>query len=520
MKLLLFISILGYGQSKNYDFIVIGGGTAGCVVASELSANTDVDVLLLDHGKDEAGSLYTSNAFFGSGIPFSRNQLAHYIWSIDEPSKNLIVPKVLGGASSINGALFQSQSASDLASWGQPLWTFEATLEDRKAIETFESGGNPAVHGYDGPIHVHLFPPDPIMSLINVSMQNVFGIPYNNDSNSGVAAGVSIFARNLDILPNGTAVRQDSYHRFIQPILTRKNLDVVRFARVTKIDIRNNGNHRVQYTVGGMDYEDTAKKETILSLGVYVSPQMLMLSGIGNCSFLSTLDIECVHDNPQVGKNLVESSLGSMVYIGPTPTPSSNGCILGAIYRSPNFTGFGENMEAAVTNFPVVGQPGVSTYLWTLVQHKLSVTGTISLRDSDPLSNPLIRQNLYANQADVFEIVDMFRKIRQVMDNVGIFVEAFPGRVTTSGTLAVPVNSTDQQIAAYILQTIGVENHGMGTCRIGSVVDARLRVLGVPGLRVIDNSIIPVDLSTHSTAWSGMFVGKVGSRFIKEDWNL
>lgn len=521
MKLLLVSLLVWLASADDYDFIIAGAGTAGCVVAAELSANRDVKVLLLDHGTDETGTFFTQSGFFGNGIPYSKNQLANYIWSTDTTAQNLVVPKVFGGSSSINGELFQSQTVDDLASWNDSNWTFNATLADRKYIENFQSGGNPAVHGYSGPIYVNEFPADPILSLIQASMMEVFNLSYNNDSNSGYAEGVSNFARNIQVDPtnNTVAIRQDTYSRFLQPVLSRSNLEVVAFAKIQGLDINSNGKNTVYYTIGDECFSAKAKKEVILSLGIYTSPQILMLSGIGDCTKLAALGIDCVYNNTQVGQNLRESSLGEFIFLGPTPSPVSLGAISGAIYRSPNFTGQGTNMEVAVTDFPSP-IPGLSTYLWTIVQHKLLDSGSVTLQNADPSTTPLIQQNLYSNPNDIYEIVDLFVKVRRVMANVGLFEEIYPGQVYSPGTLAVPLNSTTQQIATFLLNTIGVEFHGLGTCRLGSVVDSRLRVLGVSGLRVIDNSIVPIDLSTHATCWTATFIGKVGSRFVMEDWGL
>lgn len=106
MKLLLVSLLVWLASADDYDFIIAGAGTAGCVVAAELSANRDVKVLLLDHGTDETGTFFTQSGFFGNGIPYSKNQLANYIWSTDTTAQNLVVPKVFGGSSSINGSLF------------------------------------------------------------------------------------------------------------------------------------------------------------------------------------------------------------------------------------------------------------------------------------------------------------------------------------------------------------------------------------------------------------------------------
>lgn len=515
MKSLIIFIILFLGvYSKSYDFIVVGSGTSGSIVAAELAAN--YDVLVLDYGSDQSASPYTGPAFYGNYASYSGKQiLGHYLWTTGllgntaTISYNYLIPQVLGGASSLNGNLFLRPSAVNLAQWNSSLWTWNSTLNDWKSIETFIPGG--INHGTSGPITVNVFQPDSVLSTIFSEMQVQFNQSVNNDSSSGYDLGVSIMARNLAVV-NGSAFRQDTWTRFLKPKVNYPNLELVQSATVTKLLLKPNGNHHVYYQVLGEEYHAIAKKEVILSTGTFNTPRLLLLAGVGNCSYLSTLGIACYLNNENVGAVLRDTPFIVMIYLGPPPVAQSFGSII-----TTRFVVNSNTMEISAASIPVI--PGVlQSYLFNLLHYETYDLGSVTIRDSNPTSDPLITLNFYQkNQSAIYDLVNTFKAVRNITSNIGLQEES-PGQYYTPGGNALPTSATDAQIAAWLQSTISGYHHLASTCALHTVVDERLRVIGVPGLRVIDNSVIPIKVTGHTAAWAAL-IGKVGSRFVIEDWS-
>lgn len=534
LHILCFLLVISVEATDHHDFIILGAGTAGCPAAASLSAIPTQEVLVIDHGGDERDSPYTGTAFFGLAIPFvgkGQGQLVYNVWTDGAASYNPVIVQAAGGGSSINGGLWQVATIADLASWNQSIWTFANTTAYRKSMETYLNGGNPAIHGYSGPIIVNVFPLDDIMALINVSMISVFGVPFNNDSNSGVGEGVSSFARNVAVVnalgtnvppgtPGGIPIRQSSWAKFLAPVLGRPNLKVALGAVLNGVVLKSNGKHDVYYTVGIKQHKATVRKELIFSLGSFNTPKFLNLAGVGDCNYLISKGIPCFYNNTAVGARYLESVLASLAYVGPTPSTIVNGTLLTVQYAANTNTGV--NMEATVTNFPS-GSPGTTTYLWAMSHRASSGVGNVLIKDNNPASLPLIGLQFYAtNSSEIYDYVAMFRKIRSVMSGLGIFLEVVPGTTLIPGSVLapVPVNATDDEIASYLLQFAGNEYHGVATCAINKVVDARLKLIGVPNVRIFDNSIVPNRLHSHSTCSTAMLIGTVGAALVKEDWGL
>ena len=205
----------------------------------------------------------------------------------------------------------------------------------------------------------------------------------------------------------------------------------------------------------------------------------------------------------------------SFVYQTSTILPGAPpGAIAVAYYRSEGYTGPGIDMQAAVTSISPVG----NFYIVVLNQLVHPGVGEVKLSTKNPNMDPLLSFNIYANPNYAQPMVDGIKKVRELMASEGM-IEVSPG----NGSLSF--NSTDQQLLTWVLANAYTEYHAVGSCSIKKVVDERLRVIDdqgqvVPGLRVVDNSIIPTKLTTHGTSLGAMLIGKVGSRFIKEDWGL
>jgi len=576
---LLFLCFSGV-LCKQYDVIVVGAGGSGSVVAAQLSANPRTKVLLLERGDDNS-DLFNNVVFFwdapivGAGARINQltssnfyvNKLYSQEFNLNMRSLPTFTPITAGGGTSINGNAFGRYTADDMASWGMPGLTYEETINDWKAMERCVGDAcNPAYHGTSGPIATRTIQPNSVLQQIMNVMPGIFGVPLNPDTNGPNATGIGLLPRNIDViegtttlpstetvlqqlhidpkrlkealprsyskfhkyqnhsnLVTGIPIRQDSWSRFVKPVLSRPNLTVKLGAKVLKLELKSNGKHDVVYEYQNNIYRDKAGKTVVLSAGVYSTPQLLMLSGIGPRAHLENLGIDVVVDNPHVGQNLQDSILTSAIYATPVaPATPSPGSIVVGYYRSPTFTDEGTDMEVAIA--AISGPPApptfVQLYLVQLTQLRHNAVGSLTLQTKNPNMPPLFSFNMYSTDEEVQPLVDQFKKIRLTMASSGIpFTEVSPGYT------AVPLNATDAQITQYLKSVVNVEWHTVGTCSLGKVVDHRFRLIDgngkvIPGVRIIDLSTVPKRGRSHGTSSGSMFLGMVGSRFIKEDLGL
>lgn len=598
LKSLIFLGLLiGSAFCQEFDFVVLGIGTAGAVTAYELSNDPSSKVAVIDWGVDRSDIFSYLVAFINSpwliygnnsnkinrittqnfyvDHVFSQESAAWSYRSIEHQ-----IPKVFGGMSSMNGEAYGRFTEFDLSRFNNSFWTYEAILNDIKKIERCVGDNytcNPAYHGTSGPIVTNTFTRNSVLQQITDVMTQVFGIPYNPDLNGPSNVGVGALVRNLEDV-NGLPVRQDSYSKFLKPVLSRPNLYLIPNARVLKVIPKKNGKGSVLYQKDDTVNSIKAKKEIILALGNNNDAYTLLHSGIGPCEELVPLGISCVVNNSHVGKNFQDSLLTSMVFgtfTAPTTgtttakrqmatnthvrteaecellesfgyscpegsdvysvmpetqvkarsltqetqqTSTIPGAITAAFYASPGFTD-GPNMEAAVS--PVSGPPVFPTtpqlYFWQVSQLYHEGVGRLTLESDNNNVGPLFTMNFTTNMS---ALVDQVKKIRQTMAaaNIGAF-ELRPGYTT------LPLNATDDQIATYLRGVVVAEGHTVGTCSLNKVVDGRNRLIDndknvIPGIRVCSNSIIPVKPRSHGTSSGAMIIGMVCARHVKEDWNI
>ncbi|MDF5711319.1 MAG: GMC family oxidoreductase N-terminal domain-containing protein [Nostoc sp. S4] len=501
-----------------YDYIVIGAGSAGCVVANRLTEDRETTVLLL-----EAGNPDTKPEIH---IPLECTRLpgTEVDWgyfSEPEPyinNRQIFCPrgKVLGGSSSINFLVYIRGNQHDYDHWqelGNPGWSYQDVLPYFKKSENQQRGAS-EYHGVDGELSVtDVISPAPISKRF-IDAAVALGYDYNPDFNGSQQEGAGPIQLTVK-----DGKRHSAAAAFLVPILHRPNLTVQTSALVTRLLFEGTRTVGVEYLHEGMLHQVRVNQEVILSAGAFDSPKLLMLSGIGDTKQLQAMDIPVVVDLPGVGQNLQDHILVPVPYeaTGDLHTAmTSNGCAeAGLFLHSQINQGVAPDLELIFG--PILWAPpgypnsGLGfTGLIALV-HPENI-GSVSLRSPNPQDAPVIRLNYLQSQSDVQKLVEGVRLIRQLFQTSGF--DEFRGREVAPGAEV----TGDAALEAYVREVCGTVYHPIGTCKMGTdpmaVVDPELRVRGVEGLRVVDASIMPT-LNTGHTNAPAITIGEKAADLIK-----
>lgn len=502
-----------------YDYIIIGGGSAGCVLAARLSEDSQVRVALLEAGPADRSVLIHCPA--GLALLAKTGQAN---WGFQTtPQQGLngrrgYQPrgKVLGGSSSVNAMIYargHRQDYDDWAAQGNPGWSWNDVLPYFKRSEDNERGGD-ELHGTGGPLHVmDLRSPNPFSSRF-VEAAKQAGFPHNPDFNGAQQDGVGLYQ-----VTHKNGERFSAAKAYLTPHLSRPNLHVITGAQATRILLEGKRAVGVEFLQGGQKRELRATREVLLSAGALQSPQLLMLSGIGPAGHLHDRGITPVHDLPGVGQNLQDHPDVVLVYDAPHLTDLFGLSFKGALNVLRGIWQWRTRRTGMLTtNFAEAGgfirsQAGEAIpdlqlhfVIAKLVDHGRTTTtghgyschvcllrprsrGSVRLLSADPLVAPLIDPNFLGERDDVDRLIRGFKLMRSILSQPEI------ARLGARELAASAVAKTDVQIEQFVRNHADTIYHPVGTCRMGpgpmDVVDAQLRVHGLQGLRVVDASIMP-----------------------------
>src|SRR5437763_10630406 len=530
-------------NASEFDYVIVGAGSAGCVLANRLTADGKHSVLLLEAGpKDTHIWIHVP---LGYGKLFKEKSVNWMYQTEPEPGLNgrqVFQPrgKVLGGSSSINGLLYVRGQHEDYDRWrqrGNAGWGYDDVLPYFKKAENQQRGAD-KYHGVGGPLPVSDWRhADPLSEAFVVAAAEV-GIPTNRDFNGATQEGAGFFQTTTR-----GGRRASTAFSYLRPARKRGYLHSEASALAQRILFDGRRAKAVEYKQEGRVRTARARREILVSSGAYNSPQLLQLSGVGPADLLKSHGIDVVLDSAGVGNDLQDHLQVRIVTrctqritlndIVASPVRSALAGVQWAALRKGPLTIAAGTSGAFFKTSPRLASPDIqihfipfstdkmgeklhpfSGFTASVCQLRPESRGSLRIKSADPAVPPEIRINYLATETDRRAFIDGIRVLRKILAAAAlkpyVVDEAYPGSKVTS----------DDDILAYCRQTGSTVYHPTSTCRMGNdplaVVDQRLRVRGIEGLRVVDASIMP-DLMSGNTNAPTIMIAEKASDMILED---
>jgi choline dehydrogenase len=492
-------------NAKHFDYIIVGAGTSGCVIARRILDNSNATVLLLEAGNGDPMSDVTTDPdkwymSFGTDIDYQYNYAPQPFLN------NRIIPvprgKLLGGSSSINGLIWARGNYADYDGWanqGNKGWDYQSVLPLFKRVEDWE-GGETDYHGQGGPIHVEKVKYPNFIATALINACESFGLPVIDDTSGRDPYGAGVLVRNVK-----DGKRSSAYTGYLLPVLNHPNLTIMTGAGVTKLILEGSKCKGIEFMKDGQQNSVYATSEVILTAGSFDSPRLLMLSGIGDPDELADVGVKPAHALRGVGKNMQDHpNLAILAELNEGLDMSGLDLQISTVFAKSRHAAVASDLMFIAPPFPLTTPAVAEKYPFSqscfsiIACLMLSASrGYVKMLSGSPFGPLEIQPNMLTETEDMEAMIDAVRMALTISEE-----PAF--KEITQRTIGISSRSGDKEIVDYIKLATASYWHPIGTCRMGSnetdVVDAKLKVHGITGLRVADGSIMPKITSGNTHA--------------------